>query len=223
MEATTGGARYDGLADWYAEWTAGQADRWRDTLVTLLGAGTGPCLDLGCGTGEYVDVLRSTGRRVVGLDVSADQLRFAKEVADAVVRAGGSRLPFATGSFDAVAAIWVSTDVDDLAAVLRESARVLRPGGAFVFLGVHPCFNGPGVENRPDGSRLVHPVYRTTGWQETSPWWEPSGVRVHVGMRHIPLAGLLNAVVDAGLRLERFVEPGEDEVPFVLALRAVRG
>ncbi|MBO0828797.1 MAG: class I SAM-dependent methyltransferase [Streptosporangiales bacterium] len=222
MDAATGEARYDGIADWYAQWTAGQADRWRDTLVTLLGAGPGPCLDLGCGTGEYVDVLRSTGRRVVGLDVSADQLRFAKERADAVVLADGSRLPFAAGSFEAVAAIWVSTDVDDLGAVLSDSARVLRPGGVFVFLGVHPCFNGPGVENRPDGSRLVHPNYRSTGWQAASPWWEPDGVRVRVGMRHVPLAGLLNAVVDVGLRPERFVEPGGDEVPFVLALRATK-
>lgn len=78
------------------------------------------------------------------------------------------------------------------------------------------------MENHADGSRLVHPVYRRTGWHEGSPWWEPGGVRVHVGMRHTPLAELLNAVVDAGLRLRRFVEPGEDEIPFVLALRATR-
>src|SRR5207249_299383 len=38
-------------------------------------------------------------------------------------------LPFANGTFPAVLTLWISTDVDDFAAVLAEAARVLTPGG----------------------------------------------------------------------------------------------
>src|SRR5690606_22673409 len=71
-------ARYDGLAEWYDEFNAQGAAGNAPELADLLGPGDGLCLDLGCGTGQYLDVIRSTGRTVVGLDRSADQLRLAR-------------------------------------------------------------------------------------------------------------------------------------------------
>lgn len=144
-------ARYDGIADWYD----GQSDSgYGETVAGLLAPGTGPCLDLGCGTGHYFAAVRSTGRWVVGLDLSADQLRVARQRGRDLVRADALALPFPDGVFTGATAIWVSTDVDDLHAVLGEVARVLRPGGRLVLLGVHPCFNGPGIEGR--ARRLLH-------------------------------------------------------------------
>jgi predicted TPR repeat methyltransferase len=46
-------------------------------LARLLGPGAGRCLDLGCGTGVAVPVLDGLGWRVVGVDLSRDQLRVA--------------------------------------------------------------------------------------------------------------------------------------------------
>ena len=70
-------ARYDGLADWYdARYVAGQDDH-QPGLLDLLGPGAGPCLDIGCGTGRNFETIRASGRSVVGLDFSADQLRLA--------------------------------------------------------------------------------------------------------------------------------------------------
>jgi SAM-dependent methyltransferase len=43
-----------------------------------VGPGDGDCLDLGCGTGRYLAAIESTGRTVVGVDRSADQLRLAR-------------------------------------------------------------------------------------------------------------------------------------------------
>jgi SAM-dependent methyltransferase len=189
-------------------------------LASLLGPGSGLCLDLGCGSGLYLDVIRSTGRSPVGLELSADQLRLARRRGDRLVQADGAALPFADDAFETVTAVWISTDVDDFARVMRESARVLRPGGLFVFFGVHPCFNGPCVEDREDGSRIVHPTYRCTGRHDSAPWWGPGGIRDRVGMRHLPLAELINAVIDAGLRISRIVEPRDDPIPAVLALAA---
>lgn len=114
----------------------------------------------------------------------------------------------------------MSTDVDDLGAVVRESARVLRPGGAVVLYGVHPCFNGPCVEARDDGGQIVHPGYGIAGWHEPAPWWRPDGIRRRVGVRHVPLAELFTAVLGAGLRVEHVSEHGSGPLPYVLAISA---
>ncbi len=48
------------------------------------------------------------------------------------------------------------------------------------------------------------------------------GLRGRVGVNHLPLADLLNAVLDAGLLLDRVVEPGADGFPLLLGFRAAR-
>ncbi|TDD30830.1 class I SAM-dependent methyltransferase [Kribbella turkmenica] len=217
-------ARYDGLADWYeARFVAG-AETHQPGLLDLLGTGSGPCLDVGCGTGRNFETIRASGRSVVGVDYSADQLRVARTRTDGpLMVADAAVLPFADASFGTATVLWISTDVDDFGAVLREATRVLRPGGVLVAYGVHPCFNGPHVVyNSDDGSRLIHPSYRTPGWHQASPWWAEDGIRRRVGMRHVPLAEYLNAFLSTGLTLEHFVEPGGFEVPHALAVRARR-
>ena len=129
-------------------------------------------------------------------------------------------MPFADNVFATVVIMWLSTDVDDFAAVLREAVRVLCPDGLLVFYGVHPCFNGPCIQVRDDGGVTVHPTYRLAGWHQSASWWSPDGIRRRTGMRHLPLADLVNAFVDAGLSIERMVEPREHPVPFALAVRA---
>jgi SAM-dependent methyltransferase len=212
-------ARYDGHAEWYDAWNKPHAERNAPDVLDLLGPGDGPCLDLGCGSGHYFGVLTATGRTVVGLDRSADQLRIARGRSRRVVQADGAALPFAGGSFLAVAAMWISTDVDDFAAVLAEAARVLRPGGVFVFYGAHPCFNGPHVQFLDDGGIVAHPTYRITGWHREAPWWG-NFVRKRVGMRHHPLADMLNAFIGTGLVIERVAELGDHPVPVILGIRA---
>ena len=170
-------ARYDGHADWYDSWNQPHAAHNGPQVRDLLGPGEGMCLDLGCGGGHYFDALAATGRTVVGLDYSADQLRFAASRSRQVVRADAAALPFADAAFTAVASMWISTDVDDFAAVMAEAARVLTPGGVLVFFGAHPCFNGPHVEWLEDGGVRAHPTYRQAGWHQRSPWWGSSSAR----------------------------------------------
>jgi hypothetical protein len=154
------GARYDGLADWFdpVDQPTRSITGAREELASLLGPGLGPCLDLACGTGGSFDAIRSSGRTVVGLDVSADQLRRARDRESKLVRADAAALPFADGAFSAVVAAWMSTDVDDLGRVLAEAARVLRTGGVLVLYGAHPCFNGPAVGTRGTGRESSIPA-----------------------------------------------------------------
>ena len=93
------------------------------------------------------------------------------------------------------------------------------PGGRLVFYGAHPCFNGPHTQLLDDGGILAHPTYRQAVWHQEAPWWGPY-VRKRVGMRHHPLAELLNAFVSAGLVIEHVAEPGDRPVPVNLAIRA---
>lgn len=215
-------AKYDDIAEWYDDFAAPGAQNCRQHLVELLGPGDGPCLDLACGTGLNFAAIRESGRIPVGVDLSAGQLRIASQREPAVVRADAAQLPFGDAAFSAATAVWLSTDVDDFAAVLREGARVLRPGSPLVFYGVHPCFNGPCIERTESGSRIIHPTYRDTGWHRKSPWWGMDGVRARVGMRHVPLADFLNAFIQAGLEIRHVLEPGAEPVPFILAVLARR-
>ena len=193
-------SRYDGYAEWYDTWNKPNAERNAPDVRELLGPGAGLCLDLGCGSGLYFDVVAATGRTVVGLDRSADQLRIAQGRSRHIVRGDAAALPFADGTFPAVAAMWLSTDVDDFTAVLAEAARVLAPGGRLVFYGAHPCFNGPHTQWLDDGGILAHPTYRLAGWHREAPWWGPY-VRRRVGMRHHPLAELGDRPVPANLAI----------------------
>lgn len=227
MEKT---ARYDGLAEWYdafirsVDLTAVELD----ALERLLGEGPGRCLDLGCGTGIALPLLSRLGWSIVGVDISADQLAVARARADEIgaelLEADASGLPFADASFDAVASILTHTDFEDAAAAFAEVARVLRPGGRFVYVGIHPCFVSPTVERRVGEPHLLHPGYRRRGWWHDAPGFRlgRNGVRGRVGVNHLPLAEFLNAILDAGLRLDHVEEPGEDDYPLLLGLRAIR-
>ena len=142
-------ARYDGQTEWYESFaSADMFSSARDFAVQLLGPGPGRCLDLGCGTGRAIPALARAGWSVVGTDVSTDQLGAAREHAGVLarlVRGDAHALPFEDGEFDAVISILTHTDLDDVVGAFTEAGRVLRGGGAFVYLGVHPCFGSPFV------------------------------------------------------------------------------
>jgi SAM-dependent methyltransferase len=212
-------ARYDGYADWYEDWNKPHAERNAPEFTELLGQGEGLCLDLGCGSGHYFGLIAATGRTVVGLDYSADQLQKALSRSRRIVQGDAAVLPFADCTFPTVTTTWISTDVDDFGAVLQECARVLTPGGSLVFYGAHPCFNGPHVQWMDDGGVRAHPTYRLAGWHPPAPWWGEF-VRKRVGMRHHPLADLMNAFIRSELTIEYMAEMGDRSVPATLGIRA---
>jgi SAM-dependent methyltransferase len=219
-------ARYDGLADWYERWARHTDTLYADTtdlLRRLAGDGPGRCLDLACGGGRMIPLLAGQGWSVVGCDVSADQLRVAeRRVGDAVerlVRADAAALPFADREFDLVAATLAHTDVTEYAPVLREVARVLRTGGRFVHVGSHPCFCSPFAVRAAADRMVLHPGYWDTAWRTEAPAIG-DGVRSRAGVRHVPLAELLNAVAGAGLRLTHAEEAHDRDFPLLLSLVA---
>ncbi|MCI0476073.1 MAG: class I SAM-dependent methyltransferase [Anaerolineales bacterium] len=90
-------------------------------------------LDLGCGTGRLTRALAPRGQ-VVGVDAARAMLTEAqKENRLALVQGDAFALPFADASFDALIALRVVFHFADVAALLREMARVVTPRGALVF------------------------------------------------------------------------------------------
>jgi ubiquinone/menaquinone biosynthesis C-methylase UbiE len=101
-------ARYDGHADWYDATfrhlsnEAGSAG----LLSRLLGPADPEdpiCLDIGCGTGLHFKAVQARGYTVVGLDLSADQLRISAARNAQVIQADARRLPLRDASVPAVA------------------------------------------------------------------------------------------------------------------------
>jgi SAM-dependent methyltransferase len=217
-------AAYDGIADWYErEFLGRQADDPDPigvdrALRDLLGAGEGTCLEVGCGTGVHAATIRELGRVPVGIDLSAGMLRHAQGRLPAA-RADAEHLPVRDGSVGAAIAMMVHTDMPDYPAVLREVARVLRPGGVFVHVGVHPCFCGGFADRADPWAVVIRPGYLDGHWTKAS--WTDQGVRDKVGASHWPLPDLFHAFLDAGLTLERFTEGGSP-APTVLAVRVRR-
>ena len=95
-------------------------------------------LDAGCGDGALVCEAAARGAEVTGIDPDEAMLITARtRAANAGVRATflegrAERLPFPDASFDMVVSITVLCFVPDAGSVLREMARVLRPGGRLV-------------------------------------------------------------------------------------------
>ena len=215
-------ARYDGFADWYDENLAPYTEAAGKDLITLLGSGPGRCLDLGCGTGVNLHRLTNAGWSVVGVDLSSDQLRRARDRAPAgveLVQADATALPFADASFDAVACTLLHTDVDDFDAVCREAFRVLRGGGRMSYVGIHPCFVGPFARNPPGEPPELHQGYRNTAWTTEG---FSDGIRRRTGAKHVPLADLLNAFLESGFGPERVIEAEDEEFPTRFRLVAIR-
>jgi SAM-dependent methyltransferase len=146
---------WEGEADAYQERNRPQLNRW-DVLgwgvydvpedeIHALGDVTGlRALELGCGACQFGIKVAMRGARVIGVDLSFAQLRHglaSMEEAGVrlpVVQGNGERLPFAEASFDLVFCDHGVMGFADPYRTVPEVARVLRPGGTFVFNGTTP-------------------------------------------------------------------------------------
>jgi SAM-dependent methyltransferase len=118
-------------------------------------------LELGCGGAQWSIALARRGARATGLDASPAQLAHARRlVASAgvpvrLVEASAHATGLPTAAFDLVFADHGAPSFTDPHHLVPEVARLLRPGGRFVFNAatpwLHACVEGDG----PPGERLV--------------------------------------------------------------------
>ncbi len=107
---------------WAIEQFLGSLPRARDLLI----------LDIGCGAGNMIHHLMRYGR-VRGVEIDPRPVQIARSRGYDVRQADAARgLPFDDDCFDLVTVLDVIEHVDDDVALLREAARVLKPGGALL-------------------------------------------------------------------------------------------
>ncbi|MDQ1699650.1 MAG: hypothetical protein QOG34_1513 [Frankiaceae bacterium] len=123
----------------------------RESAAGLLGDVAGrDLLEIGCGGAQCARWLTTRGAQAVASDVSHGQLTQARRlnretgIDVPLVQADAQHLPFADESFDVICAAYGAVPfIADSAGLMREAARVLRPGGRWVFSTTHPmrwCF-----------------------------------------------------------------------------------
>jgi ubiquinone/menaquinone biosynthesis C-methylase UbiE len=99
-------------------------------------------LDLACGTGRWLEkIVARRAKRAVGVDSSAAMLCEAAKkplLAGILARADAVSLPFGRAIFDLAICSFALGHFEDLTAVVRELARVMKPGSQVFVTDLHP-------------------------------------------------------------------------------------
>jgi SAM-dependent methyltransferase len=212
---------WDANAEFWLGIIRGHRDRYRTELTNsaVLDAigdvADLDVLDVGCGEGYMARELASRGaRQVNGIDTSRELIKAAEAAmvpGTSFSEASAGDLQFPAESFDLVLANHVLNDLPDIAGPIGEFARVLRPGGRFTALMLHPCFYEHDAERTPGGRMLtageyfirrgVRQPFEVDGL--TSPVASTSWVR--------PLESYPEALTGNGLAITRLTEPHPSE------------
>lgn len=227
-------AHWEGVVDAWVTFVREGHDFYREYLNTpamlrRIGRVRGlHVLDLGCGEGDHSRILARGGARVTGVDATPGMIAHARAeerrrplgiayvVADAAHLRGIGR-----GRFDLVASFMALMDVEDWRGAVREAARVLRPGGRFVFSVPHPCFDvwfrggrmvsgwvrvgGKPHEGRPLYFRVDE--YFRTGLVPFDWTLRGTGETFRPVGWHLTLGDYVDALADAGFLVRRIDEP----------------
>jgi hypothetical protein len=111
------------------------------------------------------------------------------------------------GQFDGVVCFMALMDIPELMPTLQSVARILRPGGWFIFSILHPCFHTSesGEVETPEGVTRTIRRYFAEGYWRSDTRTGPPG---RVGAYHRTLSTYMNALTEAGFQVERACEPG---------------
>jgi ubiquinone/menaquinone biosynthesis C-methylase UbiE/ADP-ribose pyrophosphatase YjhB (NUDIX family) len=175
-------------------------------------------LVLGCGGGQDVVALAKMGAIAIGIDVSAEQLTYAKRHA---TKHGADNAAFVEGdvqdlarfddeSFDLAVSIHALDYIADVHAALAEAARVLKAKSTLAIAVKHP------YDVRIDSESGGGPPYRvwTSYWTDVhDEEWAFKSAKATFRRYFRTVGDWCDAVTSAGFAIERIVEPKEDALP----------
>jgi len=181
-------------------------------------------LDIACGNGLTSRRLAAMGAEVVAFDFAAEMIAFARQrttehverieylVLDATDKT--ALLALGEAGFDAVICHMALFDMAEIEPLIRALARLLRPGGRFVFSVIHPCFNSARiaqVAEQEDRDGEIVTVYSIKVFNYITPTVSHGAAtrgqpRPHLYF-HRPLQVLLDTCFEAGFVLDGLEEP----------------
>jgi ubiquinone/menaquinone biosynthesis C-methylase UbiE len=199
---------------WQDGFTEGADPEYEEQILPLAARhlhGVRRVLDVGCGEGQVARLASALGATAIGVDPTAAQITEAHERGGGVAygRAGASGLPFRSASFDAAVACLVFEHIVDVDAAISEVARVLEPGGRFLFFLNHPLLQTPN-SGWIDDQVLDPPeqYWRIGPYLVEDETVEEVEKGVFIPFIHRPLSRYVNALAGCGLSLQRMEEPG---------------
>lgn len=225
-DAETDADLWERHAGWWQEgFTEGADPEYEEQILPLAArylAGAQRVLDVGCGEGQLSRLAAAGGATlVVGVDPTRAQIALAGQRAGGPLyaRSGADGLPFADASFDAVVACLVFEHIEAVDNAIAEVARVLRPGGQFLFFLNHPLLQTPN-SGWIDDQMLDPPeqYWRIGAYLVEELSIEEVEKDVFIPFIHRPLSRYVNAMADNGLVLVQMHEPPPP--PGFLALAA---
>lgn len=197
---------YERIADAFAriaDTKAYNAHYDRPATLSLLPDVRGSrALDAGCGPGFYAEALLRRGADVTAFDVTPRMVTLARErlAGRAEVHLADLAKPLdflPDAKFDVAVCALALDYVRDWRAAFSEFRRVLRPGGCLVFSCAHPSDDF--YKHWPEGNYFEV--------ERVSMTWRAFGEPVEMPSFRRSLSEVVNPLLDAGLRLDRVLEP----------------
>lgn len=159
-------------------------------------------LDAGCGPGVYAEILVAMGAEVVALDANPKMVALARarlgDQVQVIQASLEAPLDFLDAeSFDVVLAPLVMDYIRDWRAAFGEFQRVLKPGGVLVFSIEHPMMKYFDHQAETNYFQVERVTYT----------WRGFGTPVQVPSYRRSLGDVFNPLIEAGLFLEKVLEP----------------
>ena len=211
----TGDGLWESHAGWWQDgFTEGADPEYEEQILPLAAHGMEGgrrVLDVGCGEGQIARLAAAGGAEVaIGIDPTWAQVRVAAQRGGGphFGRAGAAQLPFPAATFDVVVACLVFEHIRDVDDAIAEVARVLEPGGRFLFFLNHPLLQTPN-SGWIDDQVLDPPeqYWRIGPYLTEDESIEEVEKGVFIPFIHRPLSRYVNALAACGLHLTRMEEP----------------
>ncbi len=196
---------------WQDGFTDGADPEYVEQIVPMAAerlVGLTRVLDVGTGEGQLARVAVGLGASCIGVDPTLAQVIAAKERSGgpAYARAEAAALPFADASFDGVLACLVFEHISAVDEAIAEVARVLEPGGRFIFFLNHPLLQTPG-SGWIDDQIIDEQYWRIGPYLIESDVIEEVEKNVFIPFVHRPMSRYINAMASNGLTLIEMQEP----------------
>jgi SAM-dependent methyltransferase len=163
-------------------------------------------IELGCGGAQFGIALSEHGADVTGVDISAEQLAYARALADdrdqniEFIETSVTDMPMIQdATYELAFSAWAFQWVADLDACFAEAYRILQEGGRFVFSVDHPYY------------KLLDPEthdFERSYFDESPRRAYSDSLDAEMVIYRRPVSEVVNRLIDTGFTIEELREPG---------------